>query len=264
METKKTILVIDDEADLVKILKFRLEQKGYNVLTAYDGAAGLQIADESKPHLIILDISMPKMSGIEFYDKICDSDKKPRFPILVLTARGELRDLFKSINVDGFMTKPFKAEHLNREVEIILKKRYEKPAEKEPKVFDAPKKVLIVEDNKETFDKLVIAFLNAGYVVNSAKSGIATIEKVMADLPDLIVINLGLSDLPGDLVVAKLRQMPKTMDIPFVLYVSNGGQLDLAVTEKICKRVGLKNLTESNDPGILLEKAEAVLQESGT
>ena len=76
------------------MLTLWLERK-YNIVTASDGAEGLEVAAEVKPHLIILDINMPKMSGIEFYRRICDEHNMPKFSIIVLTARGELKDLFE-------------------------------------------------------------------------------------------------------------------------------------------------------------------------
>ncbi|MFC1666306.1 response regulator [Candidatus Omnitrophota bacterium] len=259
MEEKKTILIIDDEEDIVKMLKLRFEQT-YNVLTAYDGESGLQIANESKPHLIVLDINMPKMDGIEFYGRICGQDKKPRFPVLVLTARGELKDLFKQMDADGFMEKPFETDELSKEIEIIIAKRYEGAVRRKSKLAGAPKKVLIAEDNKDTFNKLAVAFLNAGYVVNSSNSGMNAVEKVLADVPDLLVIKLGLSDLSGDLVAVKLKQMPKTMDMAVVLYTQESDNLDHFVSEKISKHIGVK-VIQSDDPYVLLDEARAVLKD---
>ncbi|MBU1061846.1 MAG: response regulator, partial [Candidatus Omnitrophica bacterium] len=186
MKEKKTILIIDDEKVLVEMLKARFE-KSYNVLVAYDGKSGLEITNESKPHLIILDINMPKMNGIEFYGNICSEDKKPRYPILVLTARGELESLFKDIDVDGFITKPFRVDELNKEIEIIITKRYGSHARRRLDTINIPKKVLIVEDDGLVSDKLAVKFLNAGYTVTSSNSGMDAVEKVLADVPDLLV-----------------------------------------------------------------------------
>ena len=120
MSEKKSILVIDDEADLVKILKFRLEKNGYRVATAPEGETGLRIAKEMRPDLIILDVNMPKMGGLEFYKKVSDEFGRPRFPILILTARGELKDLFRDIKADGFMSKPFEIDELLKKVGKII------------------------------------------------------------------------------------------------------------------------------------------------
>ena len=107
MGGKKTILVIDDEVDLTHMLKFWLEREGYNAVTAGNGLEGLEKLRNLKPDLIILDVNMPKMGGIEFYHQICNGGGKPPFPIFVLTARANREEVFRDLAVDGFMSKPF-------------------------------------------------------------------------------------------------------------------------------------------------------------
>ena len=118
----KKILIVEDEMDLVEMLKFRLERNGYKVSVAYDGEKGLQIAREFSPDLILLDINLPQKGGLELYRELCTAHGRPRFPILILTARGELKGLFENIQADGFMKKPFEAQDLLTEIEKILKK----------------------------------------------------------------------------------------------------------------------------------------------
>ncbi|MFH1768104.1 MAG: response regulator [Candidatus Omnitrophota bacterium] len=261
-DKKITILLIDDEVDLVDAVSFQLKAKtDYEVIPAYNGIEGLERLNEVTPDLIILDMNMPKMGGIEFYRKICDSKAKAKYPVLILTARANLEHLFRDLNVDGFMTKPFELDDLFKEIDTIITKRYGKPEREKLKAKEGPVKVLIVEDRKESFDKIAIAFLNAGYIVNSANSGMSAIDKIMVDLPDLLVIKLGLSDIAGDLVASKLKQMPKTMDIGIVLYTPHSEELNYLVTERICAAIGIRRLLESDDPSGLLREAKIVLQD---
>ena len=124
-DKKMTILLIDDEVDLVDAVAFQLKaKKGYDVETAYNGVEGLEKLNEIVPDLIILDINMPKMGGVEFYRRISDAQGKTRYPVLILTARANLEELFKDLNVDGFMTKPFELDTLYKEIDIIMEKRY--------------------------------------------------------------------------------------------------------------------------------------------
>ena len=116
MAAKKTILLIDDEVDLVDMVKFQLIAKGYNVVAAHDGLEGLEKLKNIKPDLIILDINMPKMGGLEFYGRIATEHGRSKYPVLVLTARANLEKTFKDINVDGFMPKPFEIDQLIKEV----------------------------------------------------------------------------------------------------------------------------------------------------
>jgi two-component system response regulator VicR len=109
----KTILIVDDEKELVALLEGALSAKGYRVLTAYDGEQALQRVQSAVPDLILLDIRMPKMSGLGFYNAIClPVTGKPLCPVLILTAHELMEDVFKDLSVQGFMIKPVKIEQL--------------------------------------------------------------------------------------------------------------------------------------------------------
>ncbi len=121
MERKKIILIVDDETDFVELLELRLRHVGYDVIGAFNGEEGLRKATETRPDLIILDINMPKMNGLQFYKEICTEYGRSKFPVLVLTARGELKELFKQIDADGFMSKPFETDQLLKEIERVIR-----------------------------------------------------------------------------------------------------------------------------------------------
>src|ERR1039457_4646534 len=119
------ILVIDDEEDLRENLKYVLQMKGYVVELAEDGVKGLKALENFTPELIILDLNMPNMGGIEFYQKICVRDF-PIYPVFVLTARANMEKFFKDFNVDGFMAKPFELTDLIHEINFIINKKASK------------------------------------------------------------------------------------------------------------------------------------------
>ena len=123
MDTNKRILIIDDEVDLIQLIGFQFKSKGFEVQTADDGLEALQKVHEFRPDLIILDVNMPRMGGLEFYSKICGTNGRPLYPVLVLTARANIQGPFKDLEIDGFITKPFDIEHLVHEAELIIKKR---------------------------------------------------------------------------------------------------------------------------------------------
>lgn len=269
MEDPKVILIIDDEADLVAMLKGILKRKGYCVLTAYNGKEGLQKIAETKPHLIILDINMPQMDGASFYANIYDHfHRKVKYPVLVLTARANLGELFAKLDVDGFMTKPFEIDAFTKEVEIIMAKHYGMPADQaaleiqeKRKDKKKQKKVLVIEDDQETFNKIVLAFANRGYELAASKNGVEGLEHAMINPPDMILIKLGLPDLPGDVVALKLKRMPKTMDVPLILYRPYDDRAVESVEKALCGKMGIDQLIESNDPQILLKETERIWRE---
>ena len=123
MTKTKIILLIDDSIDLQQLTKIALRTRGYTVETANNGLEGLSKLETIKPDLIILDMNMPKLGGLGFYQKICNGQDRPQYPVLVLTARTNLEQLLKQMNVDGFMAKPFEISELLSQVDAIIEKK---------------------------------------------------------------------------------------------------------------------------------------------
>ena len=121
-DKQKIILLIDDEINLQQLIKIALKSRNYHVETANNGVEGLAKLETIEPDLIILDMNMPKMRGLEFYQRICDDTKCPRYPILMLTARANIEPIFKQLNIAGFIAKPFEIADLLHEVESIIQK----------------------------------------------------------------------------------------------------------------------------------------------
>jgi len=84
-----TVLVVDDEQDLLDLIEYNLKKEGYKVLKAEDGLEALKIAKEHKPDLVLLDIMMPKMDGLEVCDKMRSDPELQHIPIIFLTARSD-------------------------------------------------------------------------------------------------------------------------------------------------------------------------------
>jgi DNA-binding response OmpR family regulator len=111
---KKKILVVDDVRETLLALKIRLEYAGYDVFTAADGEAGLKAARDLKPHLILLDVMLPKIDGFSVCRLLKFDDEYARIPIIMLTAKGQASDMDigKQVGADAYMTKPYNAKDL--------------------------------------------------------------------------------------------------------------------------------------------------------
>jgi DNA-binding response OmpR family regulator len=123
---KKKILIVEDEQNLVTLLKLELTHENYHVVSAADGEEGLKKYVLEKPHLIILDIGLPKLNGYEVCRKIRTEKKDEFTPILMLTARnGDVdRIVGRVIGAQKYITKPFLIEYLLQEVSILLNRCY--------------------------------------------------------------------------------------------------------------------------------------------
>ncbi len=115
------ILVVDDEKDVVELLKFLLEKDGHSVSTAYNGREALESVDKAKPELILLDVMMPEMDGYTVQTKLLNNPDTKAIPIIVLTAKGQLKDVFAmSTNVRAYMEKPFDPKALRVKIKESL------------------------------------------------------------------------------------------------------------------------------------------------
>ena len=119
----KKILILEDNKDLAQMYAKLLKSNGYDPTVAFDGIEGLEKLQEMEPDLIIMDVSMPRMSGVGFYQQICGLDGKPKYPILVATGRTDLETTFKNLPVDGLILKPFERADLLKEIGLILNKK---------------------------------------------------------------------------------------------------------------------------------------------
>ncbi len=117
----KTILVVDDEKRLVSVVEAYLEQEGYHVVKAYNGREALHVARDEKPDLIILDVMMPEMDGLEF---MRHHRKENDTPIILLTAKVESDDrvIGLELGADDYLTKPFRPRELLARIRAVLRR----------------------------------------------------------------------------------------------------------------------------------------------
>ena len=118
----KKILIVEDEKNIVDILSFNLSREGYDTLEAYDGAAGLKLALEEHPDLILLDLMLPKMNGFDVCKAVREQDSST--PIIMLTAReGESDKVFGlEVGADDYITKPFSMRELLARIKANIRR----------------------------------------------------------------------------------------------------------------------------------------------
>ena len=121
-EKKTKILIVEDEPAMVQGLRDNFEYEGYEVISAGDGAAGLELALNENPDLLVLDVMMPKMSGLDVCKQL--KAKKPTIPIIMLTARGQEIDKVVGLELgaDDYVTKPFSIRELMARVKAVLRR----------------------------------------------------------------------------------------------------------------------------------------------
>lgn len=121
----ESILVVEDENDIVDLIKYHLEQSGFSVITALDGPSGLERAKKEHPSFIILDLMLPEMDGKDICRALKSNASTQSIPILMLTARAEEVDRVVGfeLGADDYVTKPFSPKELVLRVKAILRRK---------------------------------------------------------------------------------------------------------------------------------------------
>ncbi len=125
---KQTILVVDDEKDLLDLIEYNLKKEGFDVLKAENGEEGIAVAKEHNPDLVLLDIMMPKMDGMQAVEEMRRDDQLKNIPIIFLTARSDEKTEVEGLNKGGddYITKPISTTKLISRIKAVLRRFDEK------------------------------------------------------------------------------------------------------------------------------------------
>jgi len=120
----KRVLVIEDDKDIVELVRYNLEKDGYQVTSSGDGSTGLAQIRKAAPDLLVLDLMLPKLSGLEICKEVRKEVTLNRIPILILTAKGEEADRVVGLELgaDDYVTKPFSPRELVARVKALLRR----------------------------------------------------------------------------------------------------------------------------------------------
>ena len=127
----EVILLIEDEKNILELVKYNLEQEGFRILTATKGNTGLETALKERPALVILDLMLPGMNGLEICKTLKQNDKTRAIPIIMLTAKGTESDKVVGLELgaDDYITKPFSPREFVARIKAVLRRSQEKPTE---------------------------------------------------------------------------------------------------------------------------------------
>lgn len=123
--SKETILIVDDEEDIIELIKYNLKNEGYAILTAVTGEQAIKIAKQSRPDLIVLDLMLPGIDGLEVTKYLKNNEQTKDMPIVMLTAKGEESDIVTGLELgaNDYISKPFSPRELQARIRAILRRR---------------------------------------------------------------------------------------------------------------------------------------------
>ena len=204
-KNKIKILIVDDEPDIIEILQYNLENEGYKVFSAINGKEALNLADQHIPHLIILDLMMPVMDGIEACERLRMDKKFNNTLIMFLSARGEDYSQVAAFEsgADDYVTKPIKPRILNSKVKALLR-RFKNDSSQilsyENIVIDSEKYTVEVDNKQHNLPRKEFELL---FLLASKPGKVFKREKIMESVwgTDVIV-----GDRTIDVHIRKLRE----------------------------------------------------------
>ena len=123
--SKETILIVDDEPDIIELIKYNLKNEGYLILTAQTGEQAIKIVKQSQPDLMVLDLMLPGIDGLEVTKYLKNNEQTKDIPIVMLTAKGEESDIVTGLELgaDDYISKPFSPKVLVARIRAILRRR---------------------------------------------------------------------------------------------------------------------------------------------
>ena len=121
---KGTVLVIDDEKDLIELVTYNLGKEGYDVIAATDGQSGLDVVKKHRPDLVVLDLMMPGLDGLQVCQRLRSDPRTGRIPIIMLTAKATEADRIVGLELgaDDYITKPFSPREVVARVKAVLRR----------------------------------------------------------------------------------------------------------------------------------------------
>jgi two-component system phosphate regulon response regulator PhoB len=130
---KGTILIIDDEKDLIELVRYNLEKEGFDVIAATDGQSGLEVVKKHRPDLVMLDLMMPGLDGLQVCQQLRGDPRSSRIPVIMLTAKATEADRVVGLELgaDDYITKPFSPREVVARIKAVLRRSTAQPDERQ-------------------------------------------------------------------------------------------------------------------------------------
>ncbi len=193
MNKNHRILIVDDDENLLKLLRETLEAIGYTALSATNGVSAIQLVKSNQVDLVIADISMPEMDGLQLLQQI--KEFNPRLPVLLITGvnMNNIKDRVYQYGADAFLDKPFRISKIESLLERLLSNQAGRS------------KVLVVDDNNEFRTQFASQLEELGFRVIEASGGVEALEKLSRDHIDSVVADYVMPDIDGLELARRLK-----------------------------------------------------------
>jgi phosphoserine phosphatase RsbU/P len=266
-DDKRTILVVDDDITVRKLLNFHLSRNNYNVVDAADTQSGFDHLYSKKVDLVLCDVSMDGMDGFTFCRKVRENENFRALPFIFVTARSSLEDKSKAHDSGGddLITKPFNIDELILKINVLIRrtdiyKVYGVKQKLENSFHQSTPRVLFVDDDV-TLSRLIIYNLEkAGYECLSALDANEGFKLAKKNIPDIIISDIMMPDTDGFTFRKMLLEHNELKNIPFIFLTAKGNEEEIlsgfeaGINDYVVKTAG---------PRVVVAKVDAILKSLG-
>jgi CheY-like chemotaxis protein/class 3 adenylate cyclase len=217
---RKLVLLADDSPLIHRHTVPILEDDGYEVVSAMDGAEALRKVRELRPDLVITDVEMPKLDGYEVCKTVKENEDTAHIPVLICSTLGEAQDLERGFDcgADDYLVKPVIPEELITRVGQLFLGTM--PASRE--------RILVVDDSPAQRHYVADCLARQGFEISTAENGRVGLEKAQALMPKLIVSDYEMPEMTGFELVHALKSDPATRNIPVIMLTARAAKRDMA------------------------------------
>ncbi|MGA8265580.1 MAG: response regulator [Ignavibacteriaceae bacterium] len=269
-EGQKSILVIDDDITVRKLIEHHLKKNGFSTLVANGSQEGFKYLGENKIDLVLCDVTMQGMDGFTFCKQVRTDEKFKTLPFVFVTAKSTIEDKSTALEVGGddIITKPFDVKELILKVRALLRKAdiYKAygggPKKSVEESFQKTKSKILLVDDDETLSRLFKYNLEReGFECTAAPDALKGLELAKSIQPDIIISDIMMPEIDGFEFRKMLLKDENLKDIPFVFLTAKGEESDilegyeLGITDYVIKTAG---------PKVVVAKVSAIITSLGT
>jgi len=246
---RPVIVVADDDRDICELIKMQLTRHGFDVYIADDGEAALELVNEYHPAVALLDIMMPKLSGLEVARRIREDPMTSTISIMLASARssGRIEADLEDLDIADYITKPFSPQDLVKRINDVIKPSAQvENGTTKPQTGKA--KIIVADDDLDICDLLGMKLRQTGYEVFTAMDGAQAIEMIRSVHPALVILDIMMPLKSGMDVLREMKLEPAIADIPVILMTAKRQEKDvnsgfaLGVVDYIVKPFNLRDL----------------------
>ena len=240
------ILLVEDDPVQVQLIKKHLESSGYSLVIARNGQEGIRLAQKEKPDLILMDMIMPGMHGLEAIIKLKENPLTESIPLIALTIMSSPRFVQECYRagIIGYIKKPYDPKILRESVERIIGKP-ERPINR----------ILIIAGASRLATMIEMRLVRQGYQVNSFAGGKSALNHAGKEKPDVIFLDISLPEKHVSAVFEELRKSKEMVQIPVILLSPHRGDEELE--KEVAARGAAGFITSASDLANILRKINA-------